>query len=167
MSVALIIQPLPPAELAALEDLHRVDPDEGFLDALDELGERFPDKHLDRAWHAIHFLLTGTADGGPDPECLLLNGGRELVGWELGNPPNRWLSPDEVSRFAACLSGITAETLKRRWNLPAMVAAEVYGADLWDDDGSGLAYVTGWFEQLKTCVAAAARDKHGLLLYLS
>ena len=33
---------------------------------------------LHKAWHAIHFLLTGSADEAPLPEGYLLDGGQEL-----------------------------------------------------------------------------------------
>src|SRR5436309_13750159 len=33
---------------------------------------------IHKAWHAIHYVLTGTADGGEPPDCYLLDGGAVL-----------------------------------------------------------------------------------------
>src|SRR5688500_19039614 len=33
---------------------------------------------LDKAWHALHFLFTGTSEGGTPPACYLMSGGLGL-----------------------------------------------------------------------------------------
>src|SRR5687768_13192892 len=33
---------------------------------------------LDKAWHGLHFLFTGTAWEGAPPECFLVSGGTEI-----------------------------------------------------------------------------------------
>src|SRR5688572_8764533 len=33
---------------------------------------------IHKAWHAIHYVLTGSADGGEPPDCYLLDGGTAL-----------------------------------------------------------------------------------------
>src|SRR5688572_8877154 len=39
-----------------------------------------PEKTLDidKAWHGLHFLFTGTAEEGPEPACYMVKGGDEL-----------------------------------------------------------------------------------------
>src|SRR5438270_363103 len=74
------------------------DPDQ--LDAILQPGR--PGCDLHKAWHAIHYVLTGTADGGTEPSCLLLIGGTEL-GEDDGYGPPRLLSPDQVRAFDAAL----------------------------------------------------------------
>src|SRR5687768_13754481 len=60
------------------------------------------DAHLDKAWHGLHFLFTGTADGGEEPACFLLAGGEDV-----GDDDDllaRLLSPEQVREFAAFLA---------------------------------------------------------------
>jgi Domain of unknown function (DUF1877) len=33
---------------------------------------------IDKGWHGLHFLFTGTADGGEEPACYLVRGGEDL-----------------------------------------------------------------------------------------
>ncbi len=47
---------------------------------------------LDKAWHGVHYLLTGQADGGELPHSLAVTGGEEF-GPEVGYGPARFLIP--------------------------------------------------------------------------
>lgn len=55
---------------------------------------------LDKSWHGLHFLFTGTAWEGEEPACFLVLGG-EGIGNDVGYGPARVLMPDDVGRFAA------------------------------------------------------------------
>jgi hypothetical protein len=33
---------------------------------------------IDKGWHGLHFLFTGTADGGEERACYLVRGGEEI-----------------------------------------------------------------------------------------
>ena len=50
---------------------------------------------LDKAWHGIHFLLTGSAWEGEEPLCYLLAGGQEVGDEDVGYGPARVLRPRE------------------------------------------------------------------------
>src|SRR5215211_327988 len=50
--------------------------------------------NLDKAWHGLHFLLAGTADGGTEPACYLLSGGEALG--DNDEMDVRLLRPDQV-----------------------------------------------------------------------
>jgi hypothetical protein len=56
-------------------------------------GDAEPDNYLDvdKAWHCIHFMLTGNAEGGEEPLASAILGGRE-AGEDVGAEPRR--SPD-------------------------------------------------------------------------
>ena len=53
---------------------------------------------VDKAWHGLHFLLTGTADGGAEPASYLLTGGEELGDDE--DVQARLLRPAQVRALA-------------------------------------------------------------------
>lgn len=57
------------------------------LELFDE-GER-PSVDLDKAWHAIHYLLTGEADEVPGPLGFLVSGGAPVGAIEVGYGPAR------------------------------------------------------------------------------
>src|SRR5687767_14577361 len=44
---------------------------------------------LDKAWHGIHYLLTGTAAEGGKPLDFLVSGGREVGNVDIGYGPAR------------------------------------------------------------------------------
>jgi hypothetical protein len=52
---------------------------------------------LDKAWHGIHWLLTGTADSGSEPLCYLLAGGTQIGDIDVGYGPARSFSAEEVA----------------------------------------------------------------------
>ena len=75
-----------------------------------------PSLSLEKAWHGLHYLLTGSAFEGEGPLGFLLHGG-EAMG--LGEPgeedgedeagASRLLSPAEVQQVSTALSSITEE----------------------------------------------------------
>ena len=54
---------------------------------------------VDRTWHLLHFLLTGSADDAEHPLSFLAAGGR-AVSDDLGNGPLRAFTPEDVWRLA-------------------------------------------------------------------
>jgi hypothetical protein len=124
---------------------------------------------IDKAWQGIHFLLTGTADGGNEPECLLLIGGHRLRSVDLGYGDEipRGLVPDQVMRFAACLAPLTREMLKERYDTKRMIALGVYLATTFDRDGEmGFEYLFENFTALRRFVTEASTAGDGLVIYL-
>lgn len=60
---------------------------EGFLYESD--GSSDDEEYLDKAWHGLHFLFTGTAWEGDPPLNFLVSGGREIGDVDVGyrRPP--------------------------------------------------------------------------------
>jgi hypothetical protein len=121
---------------------------------------------LEKMWQAVHFLLTGSPDGGPAPLGEAVLGGDE-VGDDVGYGPARILSPDRVQAVAAALSAISRDELRRRFRPDELTRAEIYPR-VWDEPEDDLFdEIFDYFDQMKQCYAAAARDGHGMLLSLS
>src|SRR5262245_45909058 len=79
----------------------------GVLDGLDEaavLDLLLDEDALDlgKAWHGLHFLLTGTAWEGDGPLAAAILGGEEITG-DLGYGAARCLSPRGVAEVALAL----------------------------------------------------------------
>ena len=117
---------------------------------------------IDKSWHGIHFLLTGSAWGGKRPLSNAVMGGQEF-GPDLGYGPARYLTPDQVKEVAAALDEITSATLRDRFNPKAMTKAEIY---TWhEDEGEeGLEYFLEYYAQVRAYFQQAARKGNGMLL---
>jgi len=155
-------------QIAALLD----EPDEitSFLDGAYDTGDggrrRGGLRHIDidKAWHAIHFLLTGDAWAGPAPLDFIIRGGDEVGDVDVGYGPARAFTSAQVRALAAALAPIDRATLLARWDADAFRAADIYGVD---PAGSAEenAYVGSHFDDLKAFVAGLARDGLGLIVY--
>jgi hypothetical protein len=111
--------PPPPPEPPPLE----LQPGEG------DLG---PDGDLEKSWHGIHYLLTGTAWEGDPPLNFLLAGGHELD-IETGIAPPRAYTAAETRVIGAALAQVDDAELRRRFAPAEMMRLEIY-PDIWDRD---------------------------------
>ncbi|MGD9645920.1 MAG: YfbM family protein [Pirellulales bacterium] len=125
-------------------------------------GEASPNRiSLEKAWHGLHYLLTGTAAEGTGPLAFLLAGGQNL-GDE--SEPIRYFPPGETSTIHRALSAVSDEELWSRFDPQAMEAADVY-PNIWDEEEEELQEeFLMYFGQLKSLVAAAAASGNGLLV---
>jgi len=85
---------------------------------------------LEKAWHGLHFLLTGTADGGTEPACYLLSGGEQLGDGD--DIDARLLRPAQVRAFAEHLASLTSNELTSRFDPARMTKLEIYPEKLWE-----------------------------------
>jgi hypothetical protein len=136
-------------------------------DAPDGFGP-FADLDVDKAWHAIHFLLTGTAWEGAPPLNFIAAGGTE-IGDDLGYGPARGLTSGEVRRLAAALEALPRDSLLQRFDPAALTAAEIY-PDIWDrppEEDDTRAYVAEYYEQLRSFIMEAAAASEALLVSIT
>lgn len=80
---------------------------------------------LEKSWHCLHYLLTGTAWQTDSVLGKAILGGVE-IGPDIGYGPARYLEPDEVKKVAKALKTLSKKDLTSRFNLEAMKAAKVY-----------------------------------------
>jgi len=110
---------------------------------------------LDKAWHGLHYLLTGDAECGEPPLSLAILDGTE-IGPELDYGPARYLTADEVAAVAQALAALTPETLAQRFDPQDMQEKDIYPA-IWDRDGDEeLEYLQMFFPTLQQFYADAA-----------
>lgn len=118
----------------------------------------------DKAWNAIHYLLTGTAEGGTFPAAFILHGGIPLGDEDDGYGPARLFSPDEVALINDTLQKETLESFQSRYDGRAMDKAKVY-PQIWARDGDeGFDYVWESFERLKDFVRTTRETNQHLLV---
>jgi hypothetical protein len=121
---------------------------------------------LEKHWHAIHFLLTGSAGSTESPLSMIL-GNFEELGPDFGYGP-AWLAPRDLLRgFHAALSSVSQEDLAARYDPDAMVRAQVYIAHSLADEGEeGLQFLLEDIERLRafaTKGAAGSMNAVGLI----
>lgn len=125
-----------------------------------------PELDLDKSWHAIHYLLTGTAwhiDEGAGSAIL----GGDPVGEDGGYGPARVLDPERVRAVAASLGAVGVDTLRARFDPRAMASADIY-PNIWERaDEEFDAYLAPHFERLRSFYRQAAADGQAVLLAIS
>jgi hypothetical protein len=127
---------------------------------------------VDKAWHCIHFLLTGTSDGGNPPLNFVMAGGREVGDEDVGYGPARALMAHELQELARALDLIDQDTLVRRFDPAMMDRLEIYpDAGRWSEvdpkSEDSFGYYLGGFDSLKVLIQRGAAAGSGMLVWLS
>lgn len=126
-----------------------------------------PDRSIDieKGWHGLHFLLTGTADEGQEPACYLMVGGEDLDDEGLV----RALRPHQVRRFAEHLSALTPAELAQRYDPARMNKLDIYPGAIWTRSAppgeSPLEWLLECFAELQLFMARAASAGHGVVIH--
>ena len=121
---------------------------------------------IDKGWHGLHFLFTGTADGGEEPACYLVRGGEDLD--DEGQA--RALRPDQVRRFAEYLSTVDAAELSRRYDPARMAKLEIYPEAIWTrrapEKDSPQEWLLECFADLRRFVSQVAAAHEGVIIHI-
>lgn len=123
---------------------------------------------LDKAWHGIHYLLTGTDWEGEEPSCYLLKGGQEIGDIDVGYGPARGLRHKQVKEFCEVLKSVNVEELRKRFDGEKMMKLDIYPT-IWDRDpkeDDTLGYLVEYFHILRSFVERAVERGKGLIVYL-
>lgn len=125
--------------------------------------------YLDKTWHGIHFLLTGSAWEGDEPLNFLVAWGEEVEGMDSGYGPERVFTSAEVKQIDAALSGISKEEFERRFDPVKMMEEQIYPT-IWDrpkEEDDTLGYISEYFVELKQYIHNIAEKNMGMIVGLS
>jgi hypothetical protein len=127
-----------------------------------------PEKSIDieKAWHGLHFLFTGSADEGQEPACYMVKGGEDLDDEGFA----RALRPEQVRRFADFLAGLTPFDLERRYDAKRMTMLKIYPDGIWNrtvPDDDPRQWLIASFHELRTFVTRVAAADGGLVIHTS
>ena len=113
---------------------------------------------FDKAWHALHFMLTGESGYSDSPLSVLTTTDDHLRGTDEFGLGGYWLiESDRVRAFANELTAISDEQLASRYDPQAMLAAHIYMGDVFADEGNeALPYVMQGVVELRKLAARAA-----------
>jgi hypothetical protein len=122
---------------------------------------------LDKAWHGIHYLLTGSIESNSTLASKVIMGG-ENIGPDRGYGPAQLLNPAEVKAIAHLLEETTADMLRKRFKPKEMTQAGVYPAVIWERDGEeALTYVLDYYKKLVAFYKLAAEKGQAVILVIS
>ena len=103
-----------------------INPNEGWEEAaIDSID-------LDKEWHAVHHLLTGSADATDSPLSVII-GKFQQVGNDNGYGPAWHIPPERLQAFSESLQAIDTDELKARYDPDAMVSEHVYIGDMYQE----------------------------------
>jgi len=122
--------------------------------------------NIDKAWHGIHFMLTGEQYGGNGPLAKVIMGGVPIGEEDVGYGPARGMSASEVKEVAAALSGVSEEMFRAKFNQAAMNDADIY-PQIWDESNEALDYIAENFCEAKRFYEAAASDGMAVILFVN
>jgi hypothetical protein len=139
---------------------------EEFLDREWEIEKIRED--LDKAWHGIHFLLTGSPWEGEAPLNFLLKGGVEF-GHDQGYGAPRYLSPEAVSSVSTALEAIPPGTFRSRFDSDLLDQNQIYptGWSRPEEKDSIREYLVSSYRILRSSIDVVRHRGNGLVLYLT
>lgn len=137
------------------------------LPAAEPIGPAESETDLDKSWHGIHYLLTGTAWEGEAPLDFLVRGGVPVGDVDVGYGPARAITSDGVLRIHAALAAISADDLRQRFDPDGMARLDIYPAIWADEPGAegAFGYCSRHFANLQAFIADAAARRLGILIY--
>ena len=119
---------------------------------------------IDKAWHGVHWLLTGSAESDSSIASDVIFGGQPV-----GDPDEEMIQViDEprVARIASYLAELDEASLRARFDPQAMIRADVYPSGIWEEPELLEDYLLPAVQQLKEFYAAAARTNEAVIATL-
>ena len=120
---------------------------------------------IDKAWHAIHFLLNADPWNGHPPLHDAVLGGAEF-GEDRGYGPPRYLRPAEVANVAAALRSISGDVLWSRFSQQDFADAEIYPHG-WTGTDDEKNYILAYYDKLREFFDTASLAGQAVVLCLT
>ena len=121
---------------------------------------------LNKAWHAIHFVLNGSRLGGTEPLNFLVDEGTPVGEVDVGYGPARVLTGEQVRKLAEALRAIQPDDLARRVDLKRFDEEAIYPGN-WQRNGYNADYVVSHYRDMRALIVRGAEQGQGLILYIN
>ena len=124
---------------------------------------------VDKAWHAIHFTLSGEAGNSSKeaPLSKVVLGGNLISDEDREYGPAALLTAEELPRVNSALQGVSKQWFWERFSVAEMAANHVYPVREDDDEETFFEYVYGYFEKVVEFFAEAEREKQAVLFLVT
>lgn len=120
---------------------------------------------MDKAWHLLHFVLSGNMEGGDGPENFIMTGGQE-IGEDLGYGPTRFFkakATEEIGKFIAQLSKQTIHHRLEKQQLKGQDIYPINDNELSEEDRE---WILEEFADLKDFFQQTIKSHKGFYVYI-
>lgn len=143
-------------------ELHELETQDSWWDDFDFSDRKSVD--LEKSWHAIHFLFTGSEWGGSEPLCYILSGGIMAEPEDGGDSPRVFFS-SEVASWADAVAKIRVADLRERFDRDLFVKKKIYPSICWEGAPKvELERTIMRFKELKKFLKDMKKEKKGVLV---
>ena len=119
---------------------------------------------LEKAWHGLHFLLTGSTGPSEWPLGFLLHGGQTVT---ADKPGDRLFSPEQTKDLGSALDEVSDARLWERFDPTQMTDEFVYPM-IWDEPEDDLRNeYLGYFRSMKGLIHRASATGSALVVSIS
>lgn len=124
---------------------------------------------IDKAWHAIHFTLTGETDESDTNNFLskLVFSGNPVSDEDVGYGSAMEITADEVKRIHLSIRDITKSDFHHEFNVQKMAKNDIYPVTEDEDENEFFEYVWQYFELLNSFFARASQNANCILFYIN
>lgn len=122
---------------------------------------------IDKAWHAIHFTLTGCPFGGEDDNIfskLVMSGN---VFMEIdGEPPAMLITADDVKKLSEAMDSLEEQKFREKFNISEMLENNIYPVMDDENEEEFFDYVWANLIELKKFIEEAANERQTVIFYI-
>ncbi|NMS91372.1 YfbM family protein [Clostridioides difficile] len=122
---------------------------------------------IDKAWHAIHFTLTGCPFGGEDDNIfskLVMSGN---VFMEIdGEPPAMLITADDVKKLSEAMNSLEEQKFREKFNISEMLENNIYPVMDDENEEEFFDYVWANLIELKKFIEEAANERQAVIFYI-
>lgn len=151
-------------ELSAAQAEQLIQNSSGIADFIysDDVQESDKLLNLDKAWHGLHYLLTGSDWEGEEPLRSVVLGGSE-IGEDIGYGSARLIDKEKVEDISRALNELSSDELTARFDLGAMENLGIYGIGDEDD----LEWLLDAFCDIKALYNEAASNGNPVITFVN
>ena len=122
---------------------------------------------LDKSWHLVHYLLSGSSGRGESPLGLIGDDSNPLADIDLGLGKPNVISPSEVQAFAQATAAMSDADFLTRFKPDEMPVEELYMGDVIarGDHDDMMEYSLEYFHILRDFAAKAAANGEAIITY--
>lgn len=122
---------------------------------------------VDKAWHAIHYILTGGMwEITDNPASWLVLGGEPVNEEDMGYGPARLIESDAVKLMADTLAAWDEAAFRKNFDMADMVESHVYPVLDGEEADVFFQYVWENFAALKEWVQETAKAGENVIVFL-
>ena len=124
---------------------------------------------IDKAWHAIHFVLTDEVWEVPadKPLSYVVLGGHPVNDEDMGYGPARLLEKDMVKKLAELLEDWDKAAFRAKFHVKDMIENEVYPVTNNENEEEFFEYVWFYFLELKKFFKEAADNNEYIVSFIA